>query len=118
MFKASQGSGLGSIPVACSINRDDSIVLTPLTPLISAIKPGGLVPRWSQMNELVPTSRPKLDADGRRSWQLDVISRASYKRDSSTFRRSFGERQCPRDPSSRPPLWGSYRDRWRMSYWC
>ena len=65
MFKASQPSDMGSIPIARSISLDDSIVLTPLNPLISVIKPGVLVPGWSQRNKLVPTS------DGR-SWQLTL----------------------------------------------
>jgi len=30
-LKASQGSDVGSIPIARSINHDDSTVLTPLT---------------------------------------------------------------------------------------
>jgi hypothetical protein len=51
---------MGSIPIARSITHDDSIVLTPLSPLISAIKPGVLVPRWSQRNKLVPTSQPEV----------------------------------------------------------
>src|SRR5580658_1557200 len=57
LFKASQASDVGSIPIARSINHDDSIVLTPLTPLTRPIKQGFLVPRWSQRNELVPTSQ-------------------------------------------------------------
>jgi len=71
--KASQVSDVGSIPIARSINHDDSIVLTPLTPLKRPIKQGFLVPRWSQPNELVPMClSPKLDADGRRGHQLDA----------------------------------------------
>jgi len=46
---------MGSIPIARSITHDDSIVLTPLNSLISAIKPGILVARWIQRNKLVPT---------------------------------------------------------------
>jgi len=49
-------SDVGSIPIARSITHDDSIVLTPLTPLKRPIKPGLLVPSWSQRNKLVPTS--------------------------------------------------------------
>ena len=56
--QASQASDVGSIPIARSINHDDSIVLTPLTPLKRPITQGFLVPRWSQRNELVPTSQP------------------------------------------------------------
>jgi len=33
LFLASQGSDVGSIPIARSINHDDSIVPTPLDPL-------------------------------------------------------------------------------------
>src|SRR5467141_3517357 len=55
LFQASQASDVGSIPIARSITHDDSIVLTPLNQLNTAIKPGILVPRWSQRNKLVPT---------------------------------------------------------------
>src|SRR2546429_7307952 len=61
LFLASQASDQGSIPIARSITHDDSIVLTPLSPLISAIKPGFLVSRWSQGNKLVPTSQPEVE---------------------------------------------------------
>ena len=44
----SQFCRLLPIPIARSINHDDSIVLTPLNPLNTAIKRGVLVPRWSQ----------------------------------------------------------------------
>jgi hypothetical protein len=44
MFKTSQASDVGSIPIARSINHDDSIVLTPLIPLKRPIKLGFLVP--------------------------------------------------------------------------
>jgi hypothetical protein len=64
MFKAFQASDMGSIPISRSINRDDSIVLTPLRPLISAIKLGVLVPGWSQRNKLVPTSQPEVTGRG------------------------------------------------------
>jgi hypothetical protein len=60
---------VGSIPIARSITHDDSIVLTPLNPLISAIKARVLVPRWSQRNKLVPTSQPDV---GRGRHQLDA----------------------------------------------
>ncbi len=63
-IEASQASDVGSIPIARSINRDDSSVLTPLTLLKKATKPRVLVPRWSQRNELVPTSQPEV----RRRW--------------------------------------------------
>jgi len=72
MFKTSQASDVGSIPIARSRTHDDSIVLTPLNPLNTAIKLGVLVPWWSQPNELVPMClSKKLDADGRRH-QLDA----------------------------------------------
>jgi hypothetical protein len=58
--RASQASDVGSIPIARSITHDDSIVLTPLTPLKRPIKPGVLVPSWSQRNKLVPTSQPEV----------------------------------------------------------
>src|SRR5882762_1471143 len=64
LLRASQASDVGSIPIARSINRDDSSVLTPLTLLKKATKPRVLVPRWSQRNELVPTSQPEV----RRRW--------------------------------------------------
>jgi len=44
---------VGSIPIARSITND-SIVLTPLDKLNTAIKLGVFVPCWSQPNELVP----------------------------------------------------------------
>jgi hypothetical protein len=42
--EASHASDVGSIPIARSINHDDSIVLTPLNQLNTAIKPDV----WSQ----------------------------------------------------------------------
>ena len=72
MFKTSQASDVGSIPIARSINHDDSIVLTPLTLLKKAIKPRVMVPRWSQRNELVPTSQPEV---GRRWTPVLAIGR-------------------------------------------
>jgi hypothetical protein len=47
MFRTSQASEVGSIPIASSINRDDFIVLTPLTTLKRPIKQGFLVPSRS-----------------------------------------------------------------------
>ena len=43
-FQCTQASDMGSIPIARSINHDDSIVLTPLTSLKRSIKQGFLVP--------------------------------------------------------------------------
>ena len=43
-FLASQASDVGSIPIARSITHDDSIVLTPLDQLDTAIKLVVLVP--------------------------------------------------------------------------
>ena len=71
-IEASQASDVGSIPIARSINHDDSIVLTPLTPLKRPIKQEFLVPRWSQRNELVPTSQPEV---GRRWTPVLAIGR-------------------------------------------
>ena len=70
--QASQGSDVDSIPIARSINHDDSIVLTPLNPLNAAIKPLDLVPRGSQRNKLVPTSQPEV---GRRWTPVLAIGR-------------------------------------------
>jgi hypothetical protein len=43
-IEASQASDVGSIPIARSIIRDDSIVLAPLTPLKRPVKAMVLVP--------------------------------------------------------------------------
>src|SRR5882757_11305581 len=48
MFRASQASDVGSIPIARSITYDDSIVLTPLNQLNTATKLGVLVPNVPQ----------------------------------------------------------------------
>jgi len=82
-------SDVGSIPIARSINRDDSIVLTPLTPAKRPIKQGFLVPRWSQRNELVPTSQPEV---GRRWTPVLAIGRQEIVVDrpwAATFKRCY-----------------------------
>ena len=48
-FKTSQASDVGSIPIARSINPDDSVALTLLNLSNETIKQGVLVPRWSQL---------------------------------------------------------------------
>lgn len=47
-----QPADVASIPIARSRILDDSIVLTPLNPLKRAIKPGVLVPEWSQQKRI------------------------------------------------------------------
>jgi|SRR5580658_4502425 hypothetical protein len=64
LLRASQASDVSSIPIARSITHDDSIVLTPLNPLISAIKPG-FGPRWSQLNKLLPSIKLRPGGIGR-----------------------------------------------------
>src|SRR5260370_3588507 len=82
--------GLGSIPIARSINHDDSIVLTPLTPLKRPIKQGFLVPRWSQRNKLVPTSQPEVG----RGWTVLAIGLQEIIVDSTWTVSAFKIRTC------------------------